>query len=59
MRELDMLEFKEEDESYTTTILQCQNCGIEVEDEDELCCDDPDHETVNLDQYGEELEYEF
>lgn len=60
MTDLDTMEFRaEEDESYTTSIMQCQNCGSEVEDDEELCCDDPQHEMIHLDQDGDELEYEF
>lgn len=60
MRDTDLLGFMdEESESYTTTILQCQACGSEVEDDEELCCDEPEIETVSLDEDGGELEYEF
>ncbi len=57
MRHLDMLALIAEvfADVDTFTILQCQSCGSESEDEDDLCCDDPNIQSVSLDQDGEEL----
>lgn len=59
MKDIDMLFRDLEDESNTITILQCQNCGSEVEDEDECCCDEPTITAVSIDQDGDELSYGF
>lgn len=59
MRDLDTMEFMTEDDGYSMTILQCQSCGSEVEDDDELCCDEPDHESITIDQDGDTMEYGF
>lgn len=60
MRDLNMLELgMEADETNSITILQCQSCGTETEDEDELCCEDPNIHSINIDEDGEELYGEF
>lgn len=60
MIDLDMLEFgMEADETNSITILQCQSCGTETEDEDDLCCEDPNIHSINIDEDGEELYGEF
>lgn len=60
MRSLDMIALNmEADETNTITILQCQSCGTDTEDEDDLCCEDPNIQSVSLDEDGEELYGEF